>query len=244
MAVARGAWHAVLALVLVLLAAAVPAAAETAPGKGDPYVPAIWTDPDGCRHWVLDDGQRGYMDPIRDRSGKPDCLPRKGKALTAYRPTEDAEAYVPAIWIDPDGCQHWAMDDGQRGFMDMVLTRDGKPVCNAAQAMLSCATMTTDQLFATGSAAITVDGRAKLTRFFAAKEVSAYQIAGHTDSRGSASSNMALGGARAKAVAAIAASTGAKVLNVVSFGERQPRATNKTAKGMALNRRVEISCVE
>jgi len=23
------------------------------------YVPTIWTDPDGCQHWVLDDGAEG-----------------------------------------------------------------------------------------------------------------------------------------------------------------------------------------
>ena len=23
-----------------------------------------------------------------------------------------AERYVPTIWVDPDGCEHWVMDDG------------------------------------------------------------------------------------------------------------------------------------
>ena len=22
------------------------------------------------------------------------------------------ERYIPGVWIDPDGCEHWAMDDG------------------------------------------------------------------------------------------------------------------------------------
>ena len=29
-----------------------------------------------------------------------------------------SEQYIPGIWIDPDGCEHWAMDDtpgGHRG---------------------------------------------------------------------------------------------------------------------------------
>lgn len=40
-----------------------------------------------------------------------------------------AERYVPGIWVDPDGCEHWVMDDGFEGFMTPHVTRDGKPVC-------------------------------------------------------------------------------------------------------------------
>lgn len=31
--------------------------------KGERYVPTIWVDPDGCEHWVMDDGWEGYMTP-------------------------------------------------------------------------------------------------------------------------------------------------------------------------------------
>ncbi|MFV2035380.1 MAG: OmpA family protein, partial [Halocynthiibacter sp.] len=31
--------------------------------KGESYVPTIWVDPDGCEHWVMDDGAEGYMTP-------------------------------------------------------------------------------------------------------------------------------------------------------------------------------------
>jgi flagellar motor protein MotB len=48
---------------------------------------------------------------------------------------------------------------------------------------------------------------------------------------------------RANAVAAIAASTGARIADVRGYGERQPAASNKTAAGMAKNRRVEIICI-
>ena len=27
----------------------------------------------------------------------------------------EGEQYVPTIWIDPDGCEHWDMDDGAEG---------------------------------------------------------------------------------------------------------------------------------
>ncbi len=47
----------------------------------------------------------------------------------ANRRTIIAERYVPTIWVDPDGCEHWVMDDGVEGFMTPHVTRDGRPVC-------------------------------------------------------------------------------------------------------------------
>lgn len=41
-----------------------------------------------------------------------------------------AERYTPTIWTDPDGCEHWVMDDGAEGFMTPHVTRQGIPVCN------------------------------------------------------------------------------------------------------------------
>ncbi len=37
------------------------------------YTPTIWVDPDGCEHWVFDDGFEGYMSPHRRRDGSPVC---------------------------------------------------------------------------------------------------------------------------------------------------------------------------
>ena len=25
--------------------------------------------------------------------------------------------YIPSIWVDPDGFEHWVMDDGAEGYM-------------------------------------------------------------------------------------------------------------------------------
>lgn len=33
------------------------------------------------------------------------------------------------IWVDPDGCQHWYIDDGLEGYMTPRLNRDGTPKC-------------------------------------------------------------------------------------------------------------------
>ncbi|WP_071672483.1 hypothetical protein [Nioella nitratireducens] len=36
----------------------------------------IWVDPDGCQHWIVDDGVEGYLDVRRDpASGLPVCTP-------------------------------------------------------------------------------------------------------------------------------------------------------------------------
>jgi hypothetical protein len=34
------------------------------------------------------------------------------------------------IWVDPNGCDHWIIDDGVEGYLSPRLARDGKPVCS------------------------------------------------------------------------------------------------------------------
>ena len=34
------------------------------------------------------------------------------------------------IWIDPNGCHHWIIDDGVEGYMDARRYPDGRPVCD------------------------------------------------------------------------------------------------------------------
>ncbi|WP_439123209.1 hypothetical protein [Marivita sp.] len=33
----------------------------------------IWIDPNGCDHWIIDDGVEGYLSPRLDPTGKPIC---------------------------------------------------------------------------------------------------------------------------------------------------------------------------
>jgi hypothetical protein len=178
---------AVLSLALPMTAEAQSAANSGLPE--DQYRPAIWIDPDGCQHWVMDDGQRGFMDPVRTKDGKPVCLRGTRAENDPVFPVPDkADSFRPAIWIDPDGCQHWAMDERGRGFMDLVLDRAGRPICGRPAPV--CGNFAADQLFATASAAIPPSERARLAEFFRAKGATTVQIAGHTDSRGGAASNM------------------------------------------------------
>lgn len=150
------------------------------------------------------------------------------------------ERYTPTIWVDPDGCEHWVMDDGWEGYMDARLDARGLPVCNRGEA---CATMPSDQLFATDSATISAEGRRKLQDFFRQGGVQGYVIAGHTDNRAGDAYNMQLSKRRAQAVAAVAKGAGARVVDIDWYGERMPKASNRSATGMQANRRVEIFCI-
>jgi len=161
---------------------------------------------------------------------------------SAAQDTIKGERYVPSIWVDPDGCEHWVLDDGAEGYMSPHLTRDGRPVCRRGKV---CGIMPTDQYFATNQSAISAEGQRRLIDFFQrAKAPSGFIITGHTDSRASDEYNMALSQRRANAVAVVAKRAGVRLQDVRGYGERQPRASNDTAAGMAQNRRVEIICLQ
>ena len=149
------------------------------------------------------------------------------------------ERYVPTIWVDPDGCEHWVMDDGAEGYMSPHVTRQGIPVCRRSDL---CGTLNTDQYFATDSARLSSSARQSLQNFFRQANAVSYTIVGHTDSRASDEYNMRLSQRRADAVASVARSMGARIASVRGYGERMPKASNDTAEGMAQNRRVEIMC--
>ncbi|MBT8409878.1 MAG: OmpA family protein [Alphaproteobacteria bacterium] len=150
------------------------------------------------------------------------------------------ERYAPGIWIDPDGCEHWVMDDGFEGFMSPHVTRDGVPVCRRVN---TCAIIKNEHLFPTDSARINKAGRKWLSNFFKQEGVSSFIIVGHTDNRGSDEYNIGLSGRRASNVATIARKYGAIISGVRAYGERKPRASNATPVGQQKNRRVEILCV-
>jgi outer membrane protein OmpA-like peptidoglycan-associated protein len=161
-------------------------------------------------------------------------------SAAAQQRTVVGERYVPTVWIDPDGCEHWVMDDGAEGFMSPHLDRKGNPVCHRGEV---CGVMPTDQFFATNRHQIHPHARQNLENFFRQANARAFLVHGHTDSRGSDESNMALSLRRANAVAAVGQSVGARVIDIRGFGERMPRASNSTAEGMAQNRRVDIICI-
>ena len=76
-----------------------------------------------------------------------------------------------------------------------------------------------------------------------AKKHFSLKLAGHTDAVGSASANMILSKNRAESVKNYLVSQGAEVARIeaMGYGKTQPIATNKTAKGRQMNRRVEFT---
>jgi outer membrane protein OmpA-like peptidoglycan-associated protein len=162
------------------------------------------------------------------------------QAQTASQQGRDKGQYIPTIWVDPDGCEHWVMDDGVEGFMTPHTDRNGIPVCRRGSV---CGVMNSDQFFASDSAAISAAGARRLGEFFRSAGASSYIITGHTDSTASDAYNLRLSKKRADAVASVARSSGARIAEVRGYGERKPAASNRTAAGKAKNRRVEIICV-
>lgn len=56
----------------------------------------VWTDPQGCDHWIIDDGVEGYLSPRVDKYGKPVCS-GTGAPSTAVGPYKDGSAFYDPI---------------------------------------------------------------------------------------------------------------------------------------------------
>jgi len=69
------------------------------------------------------------------------------------------------------------------------------------------------------------------------------KLSGHTDSDGNKASNLSLSKDRAESIKAYLVSKGANPsrIEATGYGQSQPIATNKTAKGKQMNRRVEFT---
>jgi OOP family OmpA-OmpF porin len=100
--------------------------------------------------------------------------------------------------------------------------------------------MPSDVLFAFDSARLSRAG-ARALRAVADDLEGDVQVTGHTDVRGSDAYNRRLSVRRASAVArALRAAAPSLVLHVTGAGESHPAASNRTARGRARNRRVEL----
>lgn len=43
---------------------------------------------------------------------------------------DDLSGMRAGIWVDPNGCDHWIIDDGVEGYLSQRLDKYGKPVCS------------------------------------------------------------------------------------------------------------------
>lgn len=62
------------------------------------------------------------------------CGPKIDKTVDGYVDTKDLSQLKAGIWIDPNGCDHWIIDDGVEGYLSARLDPNGKPVCSGAGA--------------------------------------------------------------------------------------------------------------
>lgn len=102
--------------------------------------------------------------------------------------------------------------------------------------------------FETKSATLTPQGRAvvaSVAAILTANPDVRVSIEGHTDDQGSATDNLALSQARARAVmdALVAAGIAAQRLSAAGFGESRPKVPNTSDANRAINRRVEFIVV-
>jgi len=50
--------------------------------------------------------------------------------VDAGRDAKSLTQLVAGIWVDPNGCDRWIIDDGIEGYLSERLTPDGRPVCS------------------------------------------------------------------------------------------------------------------
>ncbi|MFZ7091931.1 hypothetical protein [Primorskyibacter sp. 2E233] len=62
-----------------------------------------------------------------------------GEGIGAYGPDKSIDRGIDSgnlsdmhagIWVDPNGCDHWIIDDGVEGYLSSRLDKYGKPVCS------------------------------------------------------------------------------------------------------------------
>lgn len=60
------------------------------------------------------------------------CGDKQDKTVDRGFDSKHLSQLVAGIWVDPNGCDHWIIDDGVEGYMSMRLDPFGKPVCSGA----------------------------------------------------------------------------------------------------------------
>lgn len=60
------------------------------------------------------------------------CAVPADKSRDRFVDTKNLTDLQAGIWVDPNGCDHWIIDDGLEGYLSQRLDRSGKPVCSGA----------------------------------------------------------------------------------------------------------------
>ncbi|MEO1705924.1 MAG: OmpA family protein [Pseudomonadota bacterium] len=145
------------------------------------------------------------------------------------------ERYIPTIWVDPDGCEHWVMDDGWEGFMSLKVDRQGRPTCRKSSI---CATIP-GNAFEPHGVWMSRSAKEQVMAFFAKDSSVAYKIIGHTNITGNDRRNVRLSKGRANMVASIGQAAGERIVGVDGHGGRHPKVHRSSHE----NSRVEVICL-
>ena len=62
------------------------------------------------------------------------CTEKLDKTVDRWVDSKDLSQLKAGIWIDPNGCDHWIIDDGAEGYLSTRLDRYGRPVCSGTAA--------------------------------------------------------------------------------------------------------------
>lgn len=57
-------------------------------------------------------------------------IPKRDKTVDRGIDSKHLSQLVAGIWIDPNGCDHWIIDDGVEGYLSPRVDKYGKPVCS------------------------------------------------------------------------------------------------------------------
>jgi outer membrane protein OmpA-like peptidoglycan-associated protein len=144
----------------------------------------------------------------------------------------------------PDGPERDRFQPGRRG--DRQWNRQGMREYRMRQGRYGAMFTIDDVLFETGKSVLRPAAQAKLeplADYLDANPGVRVRLDGFTDSVGSDAANLRLSHNRAKAVAAALATLGVPASRVEFYGngEKSPVASNNTAGGRQLNRRVEVT---
>ena len=128
-----------------------------------------------------------------------------------------------------------------------AVVQDAKPQ-NKAASTVATFTLSADALFDVNKSTVKEQVKAKIDAMLISLQSANYSkimVVGHTDSDGSDTYNQSLSVRRALAVKSyfVAKGVNTSLIETGGMGEKQPIASNRTAQGKALNRRVEIEVV-
>lgn len=135
--------------------------------------------------------------------------------------------------------------EGAEEKLEEVAKAPVAPAAPAQTAKIDTRQFSEQALFDTNSASLNAAGESVMTNLFGAlseyKGITGIMVVGHTDSTGSDAYNQALSEQRAATVAGeISGQFPGARIDVKGMGETQPTASNDSAEGRQLNRRVEI----